>query len=124
MSQHDALTAEFHFIGEFRFGSEAACRRTLEAFAIEPAPIPPHLVRIDRTTVRLDYRTSSVPAEWPTHLVRAAHLAVNAIKGEMVCTYEGPAVGGHRIQRVRLTPRGGDIVPLPAPTVIRRLSAA
>jgi hypothetical protein len=78
---------------------------------------------VEAATVHLDYRTKSVPSEWPTHLLRAALLAVNAAEGAMVCTYSGPSVAGHRIQRVRLTPRGGRVERLPSPTVIPRLAA-
>jgi hypothetical protein len=117
------MIADFHFIGTFRYPSVSLCQSALEAFSVEPAPIPPHAVHVDHATLRIDYRTTSVPCEWSAHLRRAALLAINATDGAMVCTYSGPSATGHRVQRVRLTPGGGRVEQLPKPTVIPRINA-
>ena len=112
------ITADFHFSGTFTYRTLDARRHAADWFAVEPAPIPPHALVVDGRTIRIDYRTSSMPAEWPSHLHRAALLGINATHGELMCTYAGPSDAGHRVQRVRLTPRGGRFEPVPSPTVI------
>jgi hypothetical protein len=105
----DRITAEFHFVGSFHYGTTEERQHALDSLEAEPAPIPAHLIEVEGLTVHVDYKTSSVPSEWPNHLLRAAHLAIHANAGELVCTYEGPSDAGPRVQLVKLTPRGGHV---------------